>query len=132
MNLMNNARDALIGVEQPSIKVALHRFNADTGFLKKHPDAKPGEYAVISVQDNGCGIPADKIDTIFEPFYTTKETGAGTGLGLAMIYGAVQAHNGIIDVKSQMRAGTMFSIYLQLSEEDKHAITSGAKQTTGR
>jgi len=124
MNLMNNARDALIGAEQPSIKVALHRFKADTEFLKKHPDAKSGEYAVISVHDNGCGIPADKINTIFEPFYTTKETGAGTGLGLAMIYGAVQAHNGIIDVQSQVEAGTTFSIYLRLSEEDKHAITS--------
>ncbi len=116
MNLLNNARDALKGCEQPSIRVSLQHFSADAAFLKAHNEAESGEYAVLSVQDNGCGISHKKINKIFEPFYTTKEVGSGTGL--SMIYGAVQAHGGIIDVQSQLGVGTGISIYLPLSDED--------------
>jgi len=126
MNLLNNARDAVTGVEQPSIRVSLHRFHADASFLEQHHDAEASEYAVISVRDNGCGIDNDKIDKIFEPFYTTKEVGAGTGLGLAMIYGAVQAHGGVIDVQSELGTGTEISIYLLLPDVDDDAITPDA------
>jgi signal transduction histidine kinase/ActR/RegA family two-component response regulator len=126
MNLMNNARDALSGVEQPSIRVSLRRFTADGRFLKKHPDARPGEYAVIAVHDNGCGISKDKINRVFEPFFTTKAVGEGTGLGLAMIYGAVQMHGGVIDVKSRVGEGTEVSIYLPVIEENSNAIEPDA------
>ncbi len=124
MNLLNNARDALKGCEHPSIRVSLHRFSADEAFLKKHHEAESAEYAVFSVQDNGSGISHEKIDKIFEPFYTTKEAGAGTGLGLSMIYGAVQAHGGIIDVQSRVGDGTGISIYLPLSDQDAYAKKS--------
>jgi len=122
MNLMNNARDALSGIEHPTIRVALSRFTADGEFLNKHPDAKPGEYAVIAVHDNGCGIHEDLTNRIFEPFFTTKPVGEGTGLGLAMIYGSVQMHGGVIAVKSQIDNGTEVTIYLPALEENSNAI----------
>lgn len=126
MNLMNNARDALIQAEQPSIRVSLSRFSADAEFVEKYHDAGPGEYAVIAVHDNGCGISSDKINRIFEPFYTTKAVGKGTGMGLAMIYGAVQSHGGFIDVQSQLGVGTEISIYLPLFGEADSAIQADA------
>jgi signal transduction histidine kinase/ActR/RegA family two-component response regulator len=126
MNLMNNARDALGGVEHPTIKVALSRFTADGEFLNKYPDARPGEYAVIAVHDNGCGIHEDITNRVFEPFFTTKPAGEGTGLGLAMTYGSVQMHGGVIAVKSQIDDGTEISIYLPALEENSNAIKADA------
>jgi signal transduction histidine kinase len=126
MNLMNNARDALSGVEQPSIRVTLSRFTADSEFLNKYPDARPGEYAVIAVNDNGCGIREDLTNRIFEPFFTTKAVGEGTGLGLAMIYGSVQMHGGVIGVKSRVDDGTEISIYLPVLEENSNATKPDA------
>lgn len=126
MNLMNNAMDALSGVEHPEIRVALSRFTADSEFLSKYPDARPGEYAVVSVYDNGCGIHENIANKVFEPFFTTKPAGVGTGLGLAMIYGSVQMHGGVIAVDSQTGEGTEISIYLPVHEKNSSAIKAAA------
>ena len=66
----------------------------------------------ISIKDTGCGIPKDKLDKIFEPFYTTKERGKGTGLGLSVSYGIIQLHNGSINLETKLGEGTLFSISL--------------------
>lgn len=72
----------------------------------------PGTYAYIMVRDNGEGIPPELMSKIFEPFFTTKPPGKGTGLGLSVVYGIVRSHNGFLKVYSEVRKGTVFSIFL--------------------
>ncbi len=126
MNLINNARDALADADAPSITVKLDRFHCDEKFIERYPDLRAGEYAHLSVVDNGSGIPEHVIHHLFEPFFTTKEQGKGTGLGLAMVFGAVKTHQGAIDVESNMGQGTSFHIYLPLlsTAEIESAVTS--------
>jgi len=114
MNLVNNARDALEGCAQPEIQVSLQSFYADEQFVAHHAYFKSGHYARLSVQDNGSGIAAGAIEHIFDPFFTTKEVGKGTGLGLAMVFGAVKTHKGFIEVASDAEQGTRFDVYLPL------------------
>jgi CheY-like chemotaxis protein len=84
----------------------------DLSQLQRHPDARTGEFVCISVGDTGCGIPDEVLPRIFEPFYTTKELGKGTGLGLATVYGNVKQHNGWVEVESIRGKGTTFNVYL--------------------
>jgi len=117
MNLTNNARDALENVDAPVITIGLEHFTADDAFVQKrsfHINAR--HFAYISIADNGCGISDKQIRHLFEPFFTTKEQGKGTGLGLAMVYGAVKSHNGFVEVQSKPGKGTTFHIYLPLLE----------------
>ena len=109
-NLIVNTRDAISGIG----KVIIETGNAevDEVFCKGHPDFVPGKYVVLSVSDNGCGMRKEILDHIFEPFYTTKEVGKGTGLGLATIFGIVKQNNGFIDVYSEPGKGTTFKIYM--------------------
>lgn len=116
MNLLTNARDAMEGVEHPSVTVRLECVDIDQKFTGERVGVKGGAYARLSVQDNGCGIRKKEIKHLFEPFYTTKEQGKGTGLGLAMVFGAVKTHNGFIEVNSKRGKGTIFHIYLPLLE----------------
>ena len=78
----------------------------------------PATYCWFEVSDTGVGIENDNLKKIFEPFYTTKEQGEGTGLGLAAVYGTVQSHKGAIEVKSQLNKGSTFRVYLPVSELD--------------
>jgi len=119
MNLISNAHDALKGVDDSHIIVRLKAFHADDQFVKRYSGLKRGYYARLSVEDNGCGIPNDHIEHLFEPFFTTKEVGKGTGLGLAMVFGAVQTHHGLVDVESVVGKGSVFSIYLPLLESEE-------------
>jgi len=114
MNLVNNARDALNGIVNGRIVVRLRRYEPDAAFSAEYQTGS-AVYACLSVGDNGEGIPADRLSSIFEPFYTTKPVGEGTGLGLSMIYGAIQRHNGIIRVESQPGEGTVFYLYFPLT-----------------
>jgi len=116
MNLVNNACDALESVVDPCITVNLELFQPDEALLARHEYFRSGSYAHLSVEDNGCGIPAQQIEHLFEPFFTTKKVGKGTGLGLAMVFGAVKTHHGYIDVKSNEGEGCSFHIYLPLLE----------------
>ena len=116
MNLINNARDAVETVEAPSITVRLSPFHTDTSFLEEHVYFTPGSYAHLSVEDNGHGIPKNMIEHIFEPFFTSKEEGKGTGLGLAMVFGAVKTHQGFVEVDSSEGKGANFHVYLPLLE----------------
>ncbi|MDX8381041.1 MAG: ATP-binding protein [Ghiorsea sp.] len=120
MNLVNNARDAVEGVEKGSITVKLQSFTTDDSFLEDHTYFKVGNYAHLSVTDNGCGIPSHQVKHIFEPFFTTKEQGKGTGLGLSMVSGAIKNHHGYLEVESIENEGTSVHIYLPLLQE--HAV----------
>jgi len=119
LNLINNARDALEEVESPVIRVSLNKFEPDKEFVSRHPMASFDTHACIEVADNGAGIMIDTLDHIFEPFYTTKSVGKGTGLGLAMVYGSIQQHGGIIEVDSEVGKGSSFRIYLPLIDQDE-------------
>jgi two-component system NtrC family sensor kinase len=72
----------------------------------------------LSVKDTGCGVPPENLEKIFEPFFSTKEVGKGTGLGLAVAYGIVARHGGVIRVQSQVGKGTEFTIWLPLEEQE--------------
>ncbi|MFA5903454.1 MAG: PAS domain S-box protein [Desulfobacula sp.] len=102
MNLCVNARDAIAGVGRISIR---------TGNEIIHEN-NPGDYVLVEVADNGCGMDEKILSHLFEPFFTTKEMGKGTGLGLATVYGIVQQNKGFIKVESRPGQGALFRIYL--------------------
>jgi signal transduction histidine kinase len=112
LNLSVNARDAmpnggLLGIHADIIDIS----EEQAGF---NPERKKGQFALLTVSDNGCGIPPEILSRLFEPFFTTKDPGKGTGLGLATVYGIVQQHGGWVEVESQPRNGTRFKIFLPM------------------
>ena len=117
MNLLGNARDAVAGVAEPVILVRMAMAADDDARLQQWAGKAHGPYVHIAVGDNGCGMPPEVRDHLFEPFFTTKEQGKGTGLGLAMVFGAIKTHQGFIDVESAPGAGATFHIYLPVAGE---------------
>ncbi len=95
-----------------TLSISLEKIRGDAAFLELHPDAEEKDYWMISVGDTGIGMDTQTIAHIFVPFFTTKEKGAGTGLGLSMVYTLVQQHNGFINVYSEKGVGTTFNVYL--------------------
>ncbi len=115
INLAVNARDAMTGGGTLTIRTS----NETTRVAKKYKAEVmlPGEYVLIEVQDTGSGMSMDILDRIFDPFFSTKEVGAGTGLGLSTVYGIVKQTGGSVFVDSALGRGTTFSIYLPLHAE---------------
>lgn len=122
LNLVNNARDALEGIENPVITIKLEPFYADKSFAASHPYFEIGYYIHLSVEDNGSGIAEENLQHLFEPFFTTKDVGKGTGLGLAMVFGAIERHHGHVEVHSDEGKGTTFSMYFQMLSNKEVAI----------
>ncbi len=109
-NLCVNARDAISGVGRVTIETGSARF--DEAYCADHAGFTPGEYVLLAVSDDGCGMDTETMDKLFEPFFTTKRSGKGTGLGLSTVYGIVKQNNGFLNVYSEPGQGTTFRIYL--------------------
>ena len=99
------------------LTVETRNVRPDEQFVRSHPGTRAGPFVRLSVIDNGHGIPPEIRPRIVEPFFTTKDVGQGTGLGLAMVYGIVKRHGGFILCDSQMSSGTRIDIYLPCAEE---------------
>ena len=126
VNLVVNARDALpeggwVSVETANVVI-------DDTYARAHPEARTGEYSLLTVSDSGDGIRPEVRARIFEPFFTTKPTGHGTGLGLAMVYGTVRRHGGWIQCYSEAGRGTRFSVYLPRLAAAEAAVDGDARR----
>ncbi|MFA6111984.1 MAG: ATP-binding protein, partial [Candidatus Latescibacterota bacterium] len=117
LNLAVNARDAMPDGGRLTLRTSVRTVTAGephSGVLKE-----PGRYAVLTVEDTGTGMPPEVQKRIFEPFYTTKEEGRGTGLGLAMVHAAVSQSRGQIEVASEVDHGSTFTIFLPAAEPSR-------------
>jgi two-component system cell cycle sensor histidine kinase/response regulator CckA len=114
VNLVVNARDAM--PDGGRVAIAIRRDELTCELVRDRAHVPPGEYVVIEVRDTGTGIPPDGLSKVFEPFYTTKKTGEGTGLGLSTAYGIVKQTGGYIFVDSQLGEGTTFSLYFPAND----------------
>jgi CheY-like chemotaxis protein len=123
MNLVVNARDAMPNGGHLSIQTENIVLGED--FVREHEGSRPGQYVLLSVSDNGCGISADARSHLFEPFFTTKDIGRGTGLGLSTVYGIVKQSEGYIRVESQEGLGSTFAVYLPQVEGKSCPVKRG-------
>lgn len=116
-NLVLNARDAM--PTGGDLEIRLDRVEVYPGKQGPLPEMEAGKWVSIAIHDTGTGMTAEVLEHLYEPFFTTKEPGEGTGLGLAQVYGIVKQHNGHISVETAVDRGTTFTIYLPALQEAK-------------
>ncbi|MFM1941145.1 MAG: hypothetical protein RI897_127 [Verrucomicrobiota bacterium] len=120
LNLCVNARDAM--PNGGNLTVTGENVTLDSTFVSMENNAKPGPYVLVTVRDDGMGIPSDVSEHMFEPFFTTKKTGKNPGLGLSTVLGIVQSHGGFIRISSQIGQGATFKVFLPASPGAKPAL----------
>ena len=125
LNLYVNAADAMPGGGDLFLKT----INVTDKDMKGRPyKPKPGNYVLLTVKDTGTGMDKRTTERVFDPFFSTKGLGKGTGLGLASVYGIIKAHGGYIDVESKKGSGTTFKIYLPAAEKKVEMVAKSARQ----
>ena len=131
LNLVINARDAMNGVGKLTIEVA--NASIDEAYARQHPDVTPGQYVMLAVTDTGEGMTPEVMERAFDPFFSTKPVGKGSGLGLSMVYGFVKQSGGHIKIYSEPGDGTTVRIYLprSLEREDRLAEVDFGPVTGG-
>ncbi len=117
INLCNNAIHAM--GEKGELTISLEPVKLEQNNIPVQYDCLPGLYAKLSVQDSGCGMPAEILDKIFDPFFSTKEEHEGAGMGLSTVQGIVAQHGGIIKINSVVGQGTVFDLYFPIIEKTK-------------
>ena len=110
LNLAINARDAMEG--SGKLTIELSNAHLDDTYARAHDEVTPGQYVMMAVTDTGSGMPRDIIDKVFEPFFSTKAEGKGSGLGLSMVYGFVKQSGGHVKIYSELGHGTTIKLYL--------------------
>ncbi len=117
MNICTNASHAM--QEKGGIlEISINNVELNLGFTLNYPDLKPGPYLKMTIKDTGHGMPPEVLERIFDPFYTTKEKGEGTGMGLSVVHGIVKSHGGTITVYSEPHKGSTFNVYLPVIGRD--------------
>jgi PAS domain S-box-containing protein len=129
LNLSVNASDAMPDGGQLIIETSPVSLTKE--YARTHMGAKPGRYVLLSVTDTGSGMDKEVQSRVFEPFYTTKEKGRGTGLGLSMVYGVIKNHGGYITVHSEPGIGSTFKAYLPMSDKTEAKEEPVAKAPSG-
>jgi CheY-like chemotaxis protein len=131
MNLVVNARDAM--PRGGSLTLRTRAVEIDADHVASHAQARPGRAVALALRDTGCGMSQEVLDHMYEPFFTTKEVGQGSGLGLATVYGIVAQHEGWIEVESAPACGTTFTVYLPASRDmvEPVSVPEGAELQGG-
>jgi len=125
VNLCINARDAIADVGR--ITIETKHTSIDEAYCAGNPELLPGDFVLLTVSDNGHGMDSETVKKIFEPFFSTKKTNKGTGLGLATVYGIVKQNGGFINVYSEPGVGTTFKVYLPRQMKAIERVTPKAE-----
>lgn len=126
-NLCVNAKDAIAGLGR--ITIETEHVSFDETYCEEHPGFVQGDFVMLAVTDNGCGMDAETLEKIYEPFFTTKGVGEGTGLGLPTVYGIVKQNKGFINVYSEPGSGTTFRLYFPRHVEPLETVAVPRTET---
>ena len=122
LNLAINGRDAMRG--QGTLSVAVSNVSLDQTYARQHAYVLPGDYVRLAISDTGCGMTAGVMAQVFEPFFSTKPVGSGSGLGLSMVYGFVKQSGGHVEIQSGLGHGTTIELFLPRTEQHEDVIVA--------